>query len=112
MTTSSFDRLATETVDIKRAAAVVSGKRAETPATVYSGVKCTKLFPVDAETLRRLQLNSPYVVFETLTMGTYVIENGDLVVTSGGTAYKVKAVEPWTFRSEYVIRLIVEEDKS
>lgn len=111
MTTSSFDRLATETVDIKRAAAVVSGKRAETPSTVYSGVKCTKLFPVDAETLRRLQLNSPYVVFEMMTMGTYVIENGDLAVI-GGTSYKVKAVEPWTFRSEYAIRLIVEEDKS
>jgi len=108
---SAFLHIATVTVSIVRPAVVASGKRAETGTTVYSGVMATPFMPVDAETLRRLELKSPYTVLETMVMGAYAIRNADIAKTAAGKEYAVKAVEAWPFRGENAIRLVIEESQ-
>lgn len=60
----TFARLATVTASTKRSPAVVGGKRGA-PALNLTGLKCTPLDPVDAETRQRLGLDTPHELKQT-----------------------------------------------
>ncbi len=61
---ASFARLATKTVSTKGSPGLVNGKRGA-PVTLLSNLKCHPLTPVDAETQRRMVIDTPHEVKQT-----------------------------------------------
>lgn len=77
-----------------------------------TGLKCTPLAPVSAETRARLVLDTPTALWEAHLQGNPDIKAGDRLVI-GSVKYPVKYVEPykWPPTGDTRIRLIVEELK-
>ncbi len=108
---SSFDRIATVTASTKRAAAPVSGKTSA-PVTNVASLKCLPLCPVDAELQKRLGLDTPYELQQTMTAGGVDVRQGDLLVVAS-VEYPVRACEDWPWPADGLTyrRLVVEDLK-
>lgn len=108
---SSFDHVATVTASTKRAAAPVDGKTS-TPAISIAMFKCTPLCPVDAELQRRLGLDTPYELLQTITAGGLDVREGD-TLSVAGVDYPVRACEDWPWPVDGLTyrRLVVEDLK-
>ena len=94
VTSAAFDLLAVVACSTKRAA-WAAGKRS-TPAANLTGLKCTPLDPVDADTAERAGLDSPIQVFQVFLDGGLDIVEGDWL-TIDGTDYPIRAVWDWTY---------------
>jgi hypothetical protein len=81
-------------------------------ASNLTGLKCTPLAPVSAETRTRLVLDTPTALWEAHLQGNPDIKAGDRLVI-GSTKYPVKVKEPYTWlpTGDIRMRLIVEELK-
>jgi hypothetical protein len=102
MTDITFAYMATVTASTKRG-------NMTTGFTLYlSGLKCFPLAPVDAETRKRMDLNTPHVVFQTFLQDAPDIKKGDLLVIDA-VEYPVKSVEPWPFFGENRLQLVIED---
>lgn len=66
---SSFLRMATVTASTKRNPPPISGVRGA-PITNLTGLKCTPLDPVDAETRKRLVIETPHNILQTYVYST------------------------------------------
>jgi hypothetical protein len=93
MSDFSFSLLATKTATTKRTPAMVGNKRGA-PAANLADVKCTPPDPVDAETMRRLNLNTPAQLKQCFVDATYDIIEGD-EITIDAIAYPIRKVEPY-----------------
>lgn len=80
--------------------------------TNLSGLKCTPLAPVSAETRARLVLETPTTLWEAHLQGNPDIKAGDRLVIAA-VKYPVKVKEPYTWlpTGDIRMRLIVEELK-
>ena len=102
MNPRSFQRLAT---------AVASTKRSDLTtgfATELTGLKCLPLMPVDPETRKRLELNTPHVIYETYLHGDLDIRKGDRLVVDS-VEYPIHSVAPWPWQSDIFLHLILED---
>lgn len=108
---SSFLRLMTTTASTKRQAAPVAGKTSAAVASVTS-LYCLPLYPVDAELQKRLGLETPHELLQTVTDGGLDIREGD-VLTVAGVDYPIRACEDWTWPVDGLVyrRLVVEDLK-
>lgn len=77
-----------------------------------SGLKCTPLAPISAETRNRLVLDTPTALYEAHLQGNPDIINGDRLVI-GSKKYPIRAVEHYTWipTVDVRVRLVVEELK-
>jgi len=98
----SFAYLATVAANTKRA-----GLTAGYAAYLYD-LKCLPLAPVDAETRKRLDLNTPHMVFETFIQGDPDIKKGDLLVIDS-VDYPVRSAAPWQIYGDTRVHLVVED---
>lgn len=64
----SMKRLCTKTASTKRSPAISGGKRGA-PATNLTGLSCMPLDPVDAELARRLAIETPHELKQTVVDG-------------------------------------------
>lgn len=103
-----FSYFANATCATKRTPAISGGKRGA-PSAYLSNVPCTPAYPVDAETLRRVNLNTPYQVRRAFVFGDYDIAEGDLVTISG-TEYQVSRLEKWDAPRGKVYRVLYLQD--
>lgn len=102
MSDSSFTFLATVTAKTKRAA-LTTGWVDE-----LTGLKCFPLAPVDPETRKRMDLNTPHMVFETFFQDAPDIKAGDLLVIDS-VEYPVRSVAPWPFGVDTRLHVVVED---
>ena len=102
MTDLSFAFLATVTANTKRAS-LTGGY-----APYLYDLKCMPLAPLDAETRKRLDLNTPHMVFETFVEGSYDIRKGDILVIDS-VEYPIRSAAPWPMFSETRFHLVVED---
>lgn len=105
MASPSFLKMAIVTASTKRA--TMSGALQGPPIANLSGIKCTPLDPVDAETLTRLKLDSAYQLRQAFTDASLDIVKGDVLIVSS-VEYPIKAVETWSWRGSNYLRLVVE----
>ncbi len=109
MMSASFNKIATVTASTKRAAAPVSGKTTA-PVTYIASLKCVPLWPVDAELQKRLGLDTPYELLQTVIAGGLDIRQGDFLVVSG-VEYPVRRCEDWPWPPDALTyRWLVVED--
>jgi len=102
MTDSSFTFMATVSASTKR------GNMTSGFTLNLSGLKCFPLAPVDAETRKRMDLNTPHMVFETFLQDGPDIKKGDLLVI-GSVEYAIKSAAPWPFFGEPRLHLVIED---
>ena len=109
MTTTSFDRLATESASTKRAT-VVDGKRG-VPAVHVATLACTPLDPLGGDEGIRLRevLETPHELLQTFVAGETDVREGDVLVVDGKD-YPVRVVANWAGRVTHK-RLAVEDLK-
>lgn len=105
MTDGSFTFLATVSANTKRANLTTGFQ----PYLI--GLMCLERAPVDAETRKRLDLNTPHMVFETHFQDNPDIKKGDLLVIDA-VEYPVKSVEPWPFSGDTRLRVYFEDLRS
>lgn len=105
---SSFSRLATVTASTKRR--TTTGVIEAAAATSIASFACTPLDPVNAETIRRLNLTTALNVLETFCEGSLDIVSGDILVVSA-IEYDVRFVEDYTWRSTRCLHLVIEAKK-
>ena len=74
-------------------------------------LKCWPLAPVDAETRKRLDLQTPHTVFETFIEGSYDIRKGDELVIDD-VVYPIRSVAPWPMFTVTRMHLIIEDLRS
>ena len=86
--------LMTTTCATKRTPAM-SGNKRGVPAAYLSGVPCSNSFPVDAETQRRLNLNTPYQLWVTYVFGDYDIIEGDTLTVAGEAERLINKINLW-----------------
>lgn len=106
----AFQRMARKTAATKRAPALSGGLRGA--ATVHlSGVRCTPLDPVNAETAQRLGLATPHEVLQTFVAGDHDIREGDVFVCDD-KSYPIRAVENWEWdAATTTLRIVLEQLK-
>lgn len=104
MTDASFATMTTVTASTERA--TLTGGY----AAYLSGLKCTPVAPVDAETRTRLALETPNIIWEVHLQDNPDIGAGDKFVI-GAVKYYVKTTEPYTWlpSSDTRIRVILED---
>jgi hypothetical protein len=102
MNIQAFRRMATNTASTKRSG-LTSGF-----ATNLTNLKCLPLMPVDAEMRKRLDLNTPHVVYDTYLHGVTDIKRGDHLVINS-VEYPIRSVAPWPWPPETFIHLVVED---
>jgi len=105
MTDLSFAYMATVTAGTKR------GNMTTGFQNNLVGLKCFPLAPVDAETRKRLELNTPHVVYETFLQDGPDIKKGDLLVINT-VEYPIRAVAPWPFFGEPRLHIVIEDLRS
>jgi hypothetical protein len=110
MSVAGAERLATEIVSFKRPPVTVGGKRG-TPTVFLTNIRCTPLDPIDPEVRFRLVIETPHEILQTFVMQEADILAGDILVTSGGTEYPVKAVGEWKWKDTMFLHLYVEDLK-
>lgn len=73
-------------------------------------LKCTPLAPVDPETRKRLDLNTPHMVFETFLEGDPDIKKGDLLVIDS-VEFPIRSAAPWPipFLNDTRFHLVLED---
>lgn len=98
--------MATKTANVKRS--TMTGGIGAAPTTVLTGLACTPLDPVSAETQTRLKLDSPYKLRQTSFQSGYDIREGD-VLTISGADYQVRYVENYDWKSDIYLRVVVEK---
>ena len=105
MTDSSFAVMTITACSTKRVTSTTSGY-----VTNLTGLLCTPLAPVGAETMQRLQLNTPHRTWEVHLQGAPDIKQGDKLLI-GSTEYPVLYKEPYTWlpSQDTRMRLIVED---
>nr|ASV43905.1 hypothetical protein [Hot spring virus BHS1] len=78
------------------------------PTTILTGLACTPLDPVSAETQTRLKLDSPYELRQCSFQSGHDIRKGDLI-SLDGVDYPVRAVEDYDWRGGTYLRVVVEK---
>lgn len=108
MTDSSFAVMTT--VSYTRERATLTGGYSGVGSPTFAG---TPVAPVDAETRKRLQLDTPHTLWEVHMQGDPDIKAGDKLV-NGTVKYPVKTKEPYTWlpSSDVRVRLILEDLRS
>lgn len=101
--------LLTVSASTKRAPAISGGKRGE-PVTNIASILCTPLDPIDSDTARRLNLDTPYKILETYVEGDLDIMDGDHLIV-GSKDYPIRATEKWSWRKTKYIRLFLDDLK-
>ena len=106
MADSSFTYMATVTASTKRGN-MTTGFQAN-----LSGLKCFPLAPVDPETRKRLELNTPHIVYETFFQGDLDIKKGDLLVINS-VEFPVRSVAVWPWQmTDTRLHVVVEDLRS
>lgn len=111
MSSLGLRRMMRLTATTNRAPAMVNGVRRGAMVAHLAGVKCTPADPVDAETKKRLGLESAYTLWQTFTAGGQDIQASDELLLAGKT-YTIKVPESWgesTAGGDGLLRLIMEE---
>lgn len=115
MSDPSFQAMATVTASTKRPATIsAAGKRAESPATVISSLKCFPLDPVsqrDAETIRRKYTNAPIDLRVTYCELGLDIQDGDILIVNT-KEYPIQSVSEYEWFGSTFQKLIVEKKKA
>lgn len=106
MTDASFESMTRIVCSVKKFA--LDGTVSYVPS-----LKCTPLAPVDAETQKRLEINTPFVTWEAHFQGYPNIKKGDRLVIAS-VEYPVIAVErwPWLPTDDTRLRVIVEDTRN
>lgn len=103
---ASFERIATETFTAERAT-LAAGVRGDFAAHLGgAATACTPIAPVDAETVRHLELDTPTRKWQICVDGGVDVAAGDRLTISGAT-YRVVAVAPYYWRPAGATRLQV-----
>lgn len=106
----SVIRLMPNLVATKRPPAVTDGKRAD-PITYLTNVKCSNLFPVEAEVAQLLPNRSPKELLQCFVPGTEDVLEGDILVFDS-REYPIRAAAEWSLRTRAVTHLILEDLKT
>lgn len=107
---SGVIRLMPNIVETKRPPDVTNGRRSE-PVTYLTNVRCSNLFPVEAEVAQLLPNKSPKELLQAFVPGTSDVKEGDILVF-GSREYPIRAAAEWALRSKAVTHLIVEDLKT
>lgn len=105
MTDSSFAAMTTITYTRERATLAGGFSGSGTPSLLG-----TPVAPVDAETRKRLQLETPITLWEVHMQGNPDLKAGDKLV-NGSIKYNIKTKEPYTWlpTNDIRVRLILED---
>lgn len=107
---SGVIRLMPNLVETKRPPDVTNGRRAE-PVTFLTAVKCSNLFPVEAEVAQLLPNKSPKELLQCFVPGDNDVKEGDTLVFDS-REYPVRAAAEWTLNTKAVTHLILEDLKT
>jgi len=107
---SAFTTMATVACSTKRAPDFEGHKRG-VASEKLTGLYCTPLDPLDADTQYTAQLGNPFEAKQCFIAGNPDIEEGDILVVSS-TDYAIRSVAEWTWGSDVYVHLIIEEAKT
>lgn len=106
-------RLAFNTTASTKRAAAPTGGVIPAPTENLASIKTTPLIPVDPELRARLDLGTPYILWQVFTEGGQDIAEGDILVVDS-VEYPIHKVADWSHwrPGVTVSHLVVEELKS
>lgn len=111
MISTSFRKMATHTLDVRRVTR--TGNAFGAPQMIAVGIACTPLDQVDSELLQRETTLAPHETLQTYVDTDLDIRGGDTAIIDG-KEYPIKFVEEWGMRQAPTgsfRRIIVEDVK-